>query len=141
MPSILIIEDEPSQVETFIDYLEAVGWNVGHARTGSDGIDRMSEKRWDIILLDIRMVRGKKIPVGQRLTTGVYLLDQIRRGNLAPLTPKDTFVIVRTAVGDEDVIAQVEELEPDALLLKGTDLAVIMQEIDRGRSLLIPCHS
>ncbi len=52
---ILIVDDEP-QVLTFLDDLfRTEGWTVQTADSGSSGIDKLEQSRFDIILTDLKM--------------------------------------------------------------------------------------
>lgn len=51
----LIVDDEPSIRRAVVRYLERDGHSVDTAGTGSEALARMSHRRYDAILLDIRM--------------------------------------------------------------------------------------
>jgi DNA-binding response OmpR family regulator len=52
---VLVIDDEPSIVELFTDYLNGQGFDVISAGGGEEGLDRLRLDSPDIVLLDMRM--------------------------------------------------------------------------------------
>ena len=52
---ILLAEDNPANVEIFVDYLRHFGYRVNVAGTGIEVLERLSEERPDLILMDIQM--------------------------------------------------------------------------------------
>jgi two-component system cell cycle response regulator DivK len=52
---ILLVDDEPDQVEMYRFGLEHSGFSVDEAQTGAAAIARASEVRPDVIVLDIRL--------------------------------------------------------------------------------------
>jgi DNA-binding response OmpR family regulator len=52
---VLVIDDEPSIVDLFTDYLNGQGFDVISAGGGEEGLDRLRLDSPDIILLDMRM--------------------------------------------------------------------------------------
>lgn len=52
---ILIVDDHPAMRTTLKDLLEEEGYDITTAASGTEGIERCKEKRYDIILLDVRM--------------------------------------------------------------------------------------
>jgi DNA-binding NtrC family response regulator len=60
---ILIVDDE-LQILTFLDDLfRSAGWEVQTADSGSSGIDRLEESRFDIVLTDLKMPGSDGIEV------------------------------------------------------------------------------
>lgn len=55
MPRILLVEDDPSIRETLAELLREAGYEVAEARNGLEGLDRATERRPDLILLDLMM--------------------------------------------------------------------------------------
>lgn len=52
---ILLVDDEPDQIEMYRYTLEDVGFVVSSANTGGDAIARACEVRPDLIVLDVRL--------------------------------------------------------------------------------------
>lgn len=66
-PTVLLVEDEPSQREILAYNLLAEGYNVVEADNGEDAIMRVSEAAPDIIILDWMMPRVSGVEVCRRL--------------------------------------------------------------------------
>ncbi|MCQ1536994.1 response regulator [Methanosarcina sp. KYL-1] len=55
MKEILIVEDNPMNMELILDLLEFYGHSVTGAEDGIKALERLSEKKFDIILLDMQL--------------------------------------------------------------------------------------
>lgn len=55
MPRILIVDDEPGIRESIAMILEYEGYETGAAETGEEGLARITEQKYDAVLLDINM--------------------------------------------------------------------------------------
>jgi CheY-like chemotaxis protein len=53
--SILIVDDEPEDLDSMRSVLENKGYDVETAEQGAGVLDIIAQKRFDLILLDIRM--------------------------------------------------------------------------------------
>ena len=53
--AVLVIDDDAGIRETLAEYLRAVGYHVDVAGDGVEGLERLSETRPDVILVDLRM--------------------------------------------------------------------------------------
>jgi len=53
--TVLIIDDEPVNIQVVSDFLEAQGIEIMMAKNGTDGLSRAKKGKPDLILLDIRM--------------------------------------------------------------------------------------
>ena len=80
-PRILLIDDEKSMIETLSVLLKREGFDVLAALSGSEGIERFSESKPDLVLTDVRMPK----------VSGVSVLEAIRERD--PTTP----VVLMTA--------------------------------------------
>jgi len=60
---ILLVEDDPANVDLFVDVLEIAGHSVLVARTGPDGHARATHERFDLLILDIQLpgMRGDEL--------------------------------------------------------------------------------
>ncbi len=83
MPSLLVIEDKDSMREMLSKTLEAEGYEVETAKDGEGGVEKAKEKKYDVVLTDLKLPRMDGIEV---LTT-LKELDQ------------DVAVILMTAYG------------------------------------------
>lgn len=66
-PHILIIEDEPAQLEVLIYNLESEGFNVSQATDGEEGLLQVEESRPDVIILDWMLPGVPGIEICRRL--------------------------------------------------------------------------
>jgi len=83
--SLLIVEDDVSIARLMQLHLQAAGFDVHNCTHGHDAMDRLQEKRWDLVILD-RMLPG---------TSGMQLLRMIRRQSTDVPVP----VLMVTALG------------------------------------------
>jgi DNA-binding NtrC family response regulator len=83
MPSVLVIEDKDSMREMLSKSLEAEGYEVETARDGEGGLDKAREKKYDVVLADLKLPKMNGIEV----LTSLKDLDQ------------DAAVILMTAYG------------------------------------------
>jgi len=92
LPKILVIDDEPSISKLLKHSLTSNGFEVFEAATGNEGIQRMIEKRPDLIILDF----------GLPDLTGLEVLHKIREWSKTPVI----FLTVRDS--DEDKVAALD---------------------------------
>ncbi|MCP4633178.1 MAG: sigma-54-dependent Fis family transcriptional regulator [candidate division Zixibacteria bacterium] len=83
MPSILVVEDKDSLRNMLSQTLEAEGYEVESAVDGPDGVKRVKEKQYDVVLTDLKMPG----------MDGLKMLSSIKEDN------PDTEVILMTAYG------------------------------------------
>jgi DNA-binding response OmpR family regulator len=79
MPKILIVEDEPNMRMGLKDNLEFEGYNVDFADNGEDGLKKILENKYDLILLDVMMPKMSGLDVCRKareksITTPIILL-------------------------------------------------------------------
>ena len=55
LPLILIVEDNPNNIEIIFDYLTAFGYRIKVAHTGIEALTALTEERPSLILMDIQM--------------------------------------------------------------------------------------
>ena len=63
MPSLLVIEDKDSMREMLSKTLEAEGYEVETAKDGERGVERAKEKKYDVVLTDLKLPRMDGIEV------------------------------------------------------------------------------
>lgn len=67
MYNILVIEDNPVNMELTVDLLESYGYQVTPAEDGFVALEKIKEKRFDLILLDIQLPKMDGLEVLSRL--------------------------------------------------------------------------
>ncbi|MFI8966166.1 response regulator transcription factor [Streptomyces sp. NPDC053493] len=82
---ILVVDDDPTVAEVVSGYLERAGFSVEHAADGLDAVRRATERRPDLVVLDLML-------------PGLDGLEVCRRLRAAGPVP----VIMLTARGDEE---------------------------------------
>lgn len=55
MARILVVDDSPSEIHQFVNFLAKHGHQVLIAESGADGIDLANEEQPDVILMDVVM--------------------------------------------------------------------------------------
>ena len=55
MAQILVVEDNPMNMELTVDLLETYGYEVTPAENGFEVIERVKETKFDLILLDMQL--------------------------------------------------------------------------------------
>lgn len=89
MPEILLIEDDRTFSKILEAFLSKQHYAVTATSTGREGIEALSRKTYQLVLLDYRLPDS----------TGMDILKQIRgNGNLVPIIIMTSFLDVRTAV-------------------------------------------
>ncbi len=53
--SILVIDDEPLMRLSMVDALQAIGYDVQEASTGTEGLERLQAARFDVVITDLRL--------------------------------------------------------------------------------------
>lgn len=87
---ILVVEDEVALADSICDNLRSKGYEVTCAYDGSKGYDYITDKKFDLILLDLMLPR----------ISGMELLERLRKNK------NSTPVIILTALGSiEDKVA------------------------------------
>jgi two-component system alkaline phosphatase synthesis response regulator PhoP len=111
---ILLIEDEPGLILTITDLLESEGYEVEAAADGETGLALASEKRFDVIVLDIMLPR----------LSGFEICKEIRQKGI------DAAILMLTARGQ--IVDRVVGLRlgADDYLTKPFDPAELLARIE-----------
>jgi len=118
---ILVVDDDRAHAETVADMLAAEGHKVATAFRGDDGIKRLDDAEWDVVISDLFMPGA----------SGFEVLEAARKRTPAPE------VIVVT--GQSSVDTAVEAMTRGALTYLGKPLnlaelrAVVRKALERGR--------
>lgn len=129
MKRILIIEDDKSIAELERDYLEINGFVVEIASDGTKGLDKVTRKEYDLVLLDLmlpgidgytlckRIRETKEIPVIM-VTAKTADIDKIRGLGLGaddymtkPFSPQELVARVKSHIARYERLTKVKPLE------------------------------
>jgi two-component system cell cycle response regulator DivK len=67
MKKILIVEDNPMNMELTLDLLEFYGYDVIQAEDGIKALERLAESKFDLILLDMQLPKMDGFEVLERI--------------------------------------------------------------------------
>jgi two-component system nitrate/nitrite response regulator NarP len=119
MTRILLADDHPMIASALDMLLRGTDYEiVGRARNGDDTLEQLEQHRPDILLLDVNMP-GK---------SGIDVLRKMRREKRKALS-----VILLTAGMDDSQLMAAAELEPDGIVLKTSDPALLLECMDNVR--------
>jgi sigma-B regulation protein RsbU (phosphoserine phosphatase) len=113
--SILIVDDEEMNSEGLARRLQRYGYTVTIARSGREAIERLGERRFDLVLLDI-MMPGMN---------GLEVLKLVRRVD----SLLDLSIIMVTARGESEDIVEALELGANDYVTKPLDFPVVLARI------------
>jgi two-component system nitrate/nitrite response regulator NarL len=117
MTRVLIADDHPMIGQALDMLLRESGYEiVGRARNGDEALDQVDRLAPDIVLLDVNMP-GK---------SGIDVLRRIRRGGGGR-------VILLTAGMDDSQLVAANQLDPEGIVLKTSDPALLLQSLDAVR--------
>jgi DNA-binding NtrC family response regulator len=123
MPSVLVIEDKDSMQKMLAATLESEGFEVETASDGQSGVDKAREKRYDVILTDLKLPK----------MDGIQVLSQVRE-----IDPEAS-IIVMTAYGTVETAVHAMRLGAFDFLTKPFDtdhLSVIIKRAMENRRLM-----
>jgi two-component system, chemotaxis family, chemotaxis protein CheY len=111
-PLILVVDDDPDILDAVCDVLTGEGYRVARARNGREALERVSDERPDLILLDLMM------PV----MDGLAFARALKASGVTPPVP----VVVISADGNPDHAAGVGA---EAFLPKPFDLEALLAAV------------
>jgi len=114
--SVLIIDDEPLMRLSMMDALSAVGYRVQDASTGDAGIEQFRERRFDLVVTDLRMPGSDGLQVVQACKE----------------RSPDTEVIVITAHGSVGTAVQAMKLGAYDYITKPFSMDELLLTVDRA---------
>ena len=118
MTTILIADDHPMIAQALEMLLRGTSYQlVGRARNGADTLEHVERLKPDILLLDVNMP-GK---------SGIDILRRIRRDD-----PRRRVILLTAGMDDAQLVAA-DKLEPDGIVLKTSDPALLLQSLDAVR--------
>ena len=66
-PAVLIVDDEPMNLELLAQELEVLGYTIEEARNGRDALDRCAARPPDVVLLDVMMPGMNRLGVSRKI--------------------------------------------------------------------------
>ena len=123
MPSILVIDDKESMRGMLAETLAGEGYDVDTAADAKSGISRAREKKFDVVLTDLKLPE----------MDGIGVLSQLKE------TDPDLAVIVMTAFGTIETAVEAMKLGAVDFIAKPFDtdrLAVIIKKALESRRLI-----
>ena len=115
MTRILLADDHPMIGAALELLLRGTDYQfVARARTGAETLTQVKRLKPDLLLLDVRMPEG----------SGIDVLRQLRG------SPDKPAVIFLTAGMDDSLLLVADDLEPDGIILKTSDPALLLECID-----------
>ncbi|PCH92426.1 MAG: phosphate regulon transcriptional regulatory protein PhoB [Rhodobacteraceae bacterium] len=117
-PKILIVEDEPSQLELLSYNLSVEGYEVLKAETGEEGLLILQEQEVDLVLLDWMLPE----------ISGLEVCRQIKRGKTTKATP----VIMLTARGEEEDKVRGLDTGADDYIVKPYSIKELLARVRAG---------
>ncbi len=113
-PAILIVDDDESQTRTISLILKRKGYEVATAKDGSEAIERVKERPFDVIFMDIKM------PV----MNGVEAYKEIKK-----IRP-EAVVMMMTAYAVDELIQEALREGVGGVLYKPIDIETVTALID-----------
>ena len=119
MTRVLIADDHPMIAAALEMLLRDSDYElVGRARTGAEALAQVPRLKPDILLLDVNMPDG----------SGLDVLRQLREGRRAPA------IVLLTAGMDDNQLLSADSMNPDGMVLKTSDPALLLQCMEQVRS-------
>lgn len=113
--TILVVDDEPNNIEMLCRRLQRHHYHVDSARSGQEALDRLAEKSYDVTLLDV-MMPG---------LDGLSVLRELR----ARAEHADTPVIMLTAKSSSEDMAAAFDSGADDFVAKPIDFRVLLARL------------
>jgi len=116
MTRVLLADDHPMIASALEMLLRGTDYQlVGRARSGKEALAQIDEVNPDLVLLDVNMPDG----------TGIDVLRKLRRNG-----EKRPIVLLTAGLDDPQVIAA-DDLEPNGVVLKTSDPALLLECMDQ----------
>jgi two-component system nitrate/nitrite response regulator NarL len=119
MTRVLIADDHPMIAAALEMLLRGTDYElVGRARSGAEALEQVAQLKPELLLLDVNMPDG----------TGLDVLKQLRESRRAPA------ILLLTAGMDDVQLLTAASLEPQGMVLKTSDPALLLESMDQVRS-------
>jgi len=120
--NILIVEDEHDIREIYAEVLASAGYKVSQASDGEEGIQKIRNEHWDILLLDI-MLPGKD---GLKILKEIRENPEIKKGPIIALTNLNSENIIQEVFGSgADGYLIKSEITPDKIVDEISRVSVV----------------
>lgn len=121
-PSVLLVEDSPTQAKQISQILSEAGFSVRHVMDGPDAIQEVLENRPDLIVLDVRLPTMDGFQVCSRLKRN----PDTKSIPIIILTSQDSAKQTMAGLqsGADDYIAK-DEFALETLLETATELGIL----------------
>jgi len=114
--NILVIDDHPAHRYMLKEILETEKYNVDLAEDGLIGVEMAAKKKYEVVLMDIKMPRMD----GIRATEAIFQIDPMQK------------VIIVTASLSENTRKKIEYLEVFEYIYKPIEMKKILDAVDRA---------
>jgi two-component system nitrate/nitrite response regulator NarP len=116
MTRVLLADDHPMIASALEMLLRGTDYHlVGRARSGKEVLAQIDEVKPDLVLLDVNMPDG----------SGIDVLRKLRRSG------EERPIVLLTAGLDDPQLIAADDLEPNGVVLKTSDPALLLQCMDR----------
>jgi two-component system nitrate/nitrite response regulator NarP len=118
MTRVLLADDHPMIASALEMLLRGTDYQlVGRARTGKEALAQIDQVNPDLVLLDVNMPDG----------SGIDVLRKLRRAG------EERPVVLLTAGLDDPQLIAADDLEPNGVVLKTSDPALLLECMDQVR--------
>jgi DNA-binding NtrC family response regulator len=107
---ILIVDDDFSVRETLADVLKSQGWIVEGAANGVEAFDKINEKKFDCVILDLRLPDFTGFEVIERIK------DKVGKNRIIVITGYATNQIIVEALSKAEYFLLLKPVEPSQLI-------------------------
>ncbi|MDQ6955798.1 MAG: ATP-binding protein, partial [Mariprofundaceae bacterium] len=120
LPSVLVVDDEPTVREFLRETLVAEGFRVLLARDGREGVQIAVDREPDMIILDLMMpqVSGFDVirqlnrhPIAAQIPIIIYTAKDLTRDEVLQLGQEAERILIKGSSGREDLIRQLQRME------------------------------
>jgi DNA-binding response OmpR family regulator len=119
MKKIVVVEDDAVSARMLRDYLDAHGYAVSVATTGTDGLARFAAVQPDLMVVDVALP----------LKSGFELCFEVKRSERGRATP---VILMSAALRDDHAHRYaVDDLQAAAWLSKPFELRALLAEVER----------
>jgi CheY-like chemotaxis protein len=115
---ILVVDDEKDILESIKILIEGIGHKVITATSGKKALGKLKRKKFDLVLLDIRMPG----------LTGKETLEEIRKN---PATKRQKVAFLTIVKPDKVTEKEIKKLDPEEYFLKPIDVDDFIERFEK----------